>query len=40
MRCLQVSGIEFAFDPSKPPLGRVDPASVAVSGAPLQLDAP
>lgn len=34
---LQVSGIEFAFDPSRPALSRVVPGSVKVGGAPLDL---
>lgn len=31
----QVSGVRFAFDPSRPPGARVVPGSVRVSGAPL-----
>ena len=36
-RFLQVSGLTFEFDPSAPPLSRVDPALVRVSGMPLDL---
>ncbi|GAB4813881.1 hypothetical protein N2152v2_000927 [Parachlorella kessleri] len=36
----QVSGIDFAFDPSKPPRSRVEAPSVMVNGTPLRLDAP
>ena len=34
----QVSGVEFGFDPSKPPGQRVEPLLVKVQGEYLQLD--
>ena len=37
---MQVSGIAFAFYPSKPPRSRVEAGSVTVNGTPLRLDAP
>ncbi len=36
-RFLQVSGIQFRFDPEKAPGGRVDVGSVRVGGAPLDI---
>jgi 5'-nucleotidase len=36
-RFLQVAGVRFAFDPSKPPNERVDPALVSVQGEYLDL---
>jgi 5'-nucleotidase len=36
-RFLQVSGLCFSFDPSRPPGGRVVAGSVRVSGRPLEL---
>lgn len=34
---MQVSGIQFLFDPSKPAGSRVFPGSVKVSGLPMDL---
>ena len=37
-RFLQVSGISFAYDPSKPGGSRIDPDSIKIEGEPLELD--
>jgi 5'-nucleotidase len=38
-RVLQISGITYSWNPAAPAGSRVDPASVAVNGAPLNLAA-
>ena len=38
-RILQVSGLTYRWDPSRPPGDRVDPADVFINGQPLDLEA-